>query len=104
LNGELAFHRDLKATTMQGEPMWGFYHPQAQEVLLSRAAACGAEVLRAATLERVVAGPKPKVTRSQSVEEPWNTRLVSWCSAVAVIPDCAPNSALPPAAARLPCC
>jgi 2-polyprenyl-6-methoxyphenol hydroxylase-like FAD-dependent oxidoreductase len=80
LNGELAFHRDLKATTMQGEPMWGFYHPQAQEVLLSRAAACGAEVLRAATLERVVAGPKPKVTISVSGGTlEYEARLVVLC-------------------------
>lgn len=61
LNGELAFHREMKATTMPGEPMWGFYHPQAQEVLLAHAAACGAEVLRAATLERIMTGPESKV-------------------------------------------
>lgn len=81
LNGELAFHRDLKATTLQGQPMWGFYHPKAQEILLAHAEGCGAEVLRAATLERVVAGTKPKVivaAAGQKLEH--EARLVALCA------------------------
>src|SRR5690242_10805065 len=50
VNGELAFCRDLVATTMPAQPMWGFYHAECQEILLSHAAACGAEVLRGARL------------------------------------------------------
>jgi 2-polyprenyl-6-methoxyphenol hydroxylase-like FAD-dependent oxidoreductase len=80
LNGQLAFHRDLKATTLQGQPMWGFYHPKAQEVLLAHAEACGVEVLRGATVERVVAGAKPKVivaARGEKLEH--EARLVALC-------------------------
>src|SRR6201981_317732 len=29
INGESALVRDLKATTMSGEPIFGFYHPEA---------------------------------------------------------------------------
>jgi 2-polyprenyl-6-methoxyphenol hydroxylase-like FAD-dependent oxidoreductase len=80
LNGELAFHRDLAATTVPGQPMWGFYHPDAQEVLLSHAAACGAEVLCAATLERVVPGPRPKVMIAVGGEKlEYEARLVALC-------------------------
>jgi 2-polyprenyl-6-methoxyphenol hydroxylase-like FAD-dependent oxidoreductase len=80
LNGQLAFHRDLKATTIPAQPMWGFYHPKAQEVLLAHAAACGAEVLRAATLERVVPGSKPKVTIAVSGRKlEHEARLVALC-------------------------
>lgn len=103
LNGELAFHRDMKATTLQGQPMWGFYHPKAQEVLLAHAEACGAEVLRAASLERVVAGAKLKV-KSQPVDKSWNTKLGSWPSVVAATRRCAPNLVSRFVGARFHCC
>ena len=80
LNGELAFHRDMAATTMVAQPMWGFYHPQAQEILLSHATACGAEVLRGALLERVEAGAKPKVTVEVAGRKlTYDARLVALC-------------------------
>ena len=80
LNGKHAFHRDLVATTMPAQPMWGFYHPQVQEVLLAHAAACGAEVLRAATLESVVPGAKPKarIATGGGILE-YDARLVALC-------------------------
>ena len=41
MNGTPAFRRDLAQTTMHSECMWGFYHPEAQELLLSAAAEAG---------------------------------------------------------------
>jgi len=61
LNGQIAMKRDLFATTPQSAGMWGFYHPRAQEVLLTGAANAGAEVRRGANVQRIVAGAKPKV-------------------------------------------
>lgn len=81
LNGEVAFHRDLLATTIPAQPIWGFYHPEAQEALLSHATACGAKVLRAATLDRVVAGRKPKVMISAGGGKlEYEARLVALCA------------------------
>lgn len=49
--GEASFgHRDLRATTPQGEPGLNFYHPEMQESLLEAAEEAGAEVRRGAAL------------------------------------------------------
>jgi 2-polyprenyl-6-methoxyphenol hydroxylase-like FAD-dependent oxidoreductase len=61
INGERAFRRDLVATTMASEPMWGIYHPDLQEQLLTQAAASGAEVRRGVTVQQVLPGRRPKV-------------------------------------------
>jgi len=61
INGERAFRRDLVTTTMPAEPMWGMYHPEMQEKLLTKASAAGAEVRRGATVQQVMPGPRPKV-------------------------------------------
>jgi 2-polyprenyl-6-methoxyphenol hydroxylase-like FAD-dependent oxidoreductase len=61
INGERAFRRDLVATTIPGEAMWGIYHPDMQEKLLTQAAAAGAEVRRGVTAQQVLPGRKPKV-------------------------------------------
>jgi 2-polyprenyl-6-methoxyphenol hydroxylase-like FAD-dependent oxidoreductase len=84
INGELVMRRDLTATTMCGEPMWGFYHPQAQEKLLAHAAAAGVEVRRGASVQRVVPGspgtaPKVAIGTSGASEE-FEGRLVALCA------------------------
>jgi 2-polyprenyl-6-methoxyphenol hydroxylase-like FAD-dependent oxidoreductase len=61
--------------------MWGFYHPHAQEVLLSHAAACGAEVIRGHSLERIVPGRNPKViVAGTGGTQEHETRLVALCA------------------------
>jgi menaquinone-9 beta-reductase len=81
LNGELAFHRELVATTIPAQPMWGFYHPQVQEILLSHASTCGAEVLRGASMDRVLPGPKPKVMVAvDGAKREYEGRLVALCN------------------------
>lgn len=80
LNGELAFRRDLAATTTVAEPMWGFFHPDAQEVLLAYAAAWGAEVRRGATLQSILPGRRPRVTVEVGGQErEYEARLVALC-------------------------
>ena len=61
INGQVAMKRDLFATTPQGAGFWGFYHPHAQEALLTAAAKAGAEVRCGSTARRIVPGAKPKV-------------------------------------------
>ena len=81
LNGQHAFRRELASTTMCGQPMWGFYHPKAQDILLSYAAACGAEVLRPASLKKVIPGSTPKVeieAGGKTIE--YSARLVALCN------------------------
>ena len=51
INGQHAMKRDFVATTPQASGMWAFYHPRAQEALLSAAAAAGAEVRRGASAQ-----------------------------------------------------
>jgi menaquinone-9 beta-reductase len=53
LNSELIDHRDFPATTPHHSPLFGFYHPEMQEVLLSAAARAGAEVRRGANVREV---------------------------------------------------
>src|SRR5260221_2957994 len=38
VNGQHTMKRDLIATTLCATAMWGFYHPEAQEILLAAAA------------------------------------------------------------------
>ena len=45
-NGVEMMRRDVVATTPQASGLWTFYHPEAQEILLSGATSAGAEVLR----------------------------------------------------------
>jgi menaquinone-9 beta-reductase len=81
MNGQHVMRRDLVNTTMCGESMWGFYHPEAQEKLLAHAAAAGVEVRRGAAVQRVVPGQRPKVTieaAGQALE--LETRLVVLCA------------------------
>jgi 2-polyprenyl-6-methoxyphenol hydroxylase-like FAD-dependent oxidoreductase len=61
INGVRAFRRDLTATSMPAEAMWGMYHPDMQEKLLGQAAAAGAEVRRSVTVQQVLPGRRPKV-------------------------------------------
>lgn len=81
INGERAFRRDFITTTIPAEPMWGLYHPEMQEKLLTHAAAAAAEVRRGATVQRVVPGRRPKVmieAAGQSTE--FEARLVVLCA------------------------
>ena len=68
INGQHAMKRDFVATTPQAAGMWAFYHPRAQEALLTAAAAAGAEVRRGATVQHIAPGVKPKVRIAQSGE------------------------------------
>jgi 2-polyprenyl-6-methoxyphenol hydroxylase-like FAD-dependent oxidoreductase len=63
--------RDLLATTSQRLPLFTFYHPVMQEVLLQAAAAAGAEVRRGASVRDVKPGGVPTVVVEQGgrVEE-----------------------------------
>lgn len=80
LDGEHAFRRDLTATTTVAEPMWGFFHPDAQEILLAYAAAWGAEVRRGATLQSILPGRRPRVTiETDGQEREFEARLVALC-------------------------
>lgn len=81
LNGQLAMKRDLHATTPQGAGMWGFYHPQVQEALLSAAKASGAEVRRGAAAEHIEPGSRPKVRIAQNGgTSEVEARLVAVCA------------------------
>lgn len=81
LNGQLAFRRELTTTTMCAQPMWSFYHPEAQDVLLAHAAECGAEILRPGNLKRVVPGATPKVEiEAGGRTTEFSARLVALCN------------------------
>lgn len=54
--------RDFTTTTPHGSPLFGFYHPDMQEVLLTAAEEAGAEVWRGASVRRVRTTPRPTVT------------------------------------------
>ena len=81
INGERAFRRDLVATTIPAEAMWGMYHPNMQEMLLKLAAAAGAEVRRGVAAQKVVPGRRPKVTVGSPGEPAeFEARLVVVCA------------------------
>lgn len=81
INGERVMRRDLVATTLSVEPIWGFFHPEAQERLLTRAAASGADVRRGTAVQRVVPGRSPKVViRAAGHSEEFEARLVVLCA------------------------
>lgn len=81
LNGQHAFRRDLVATTPNEAAMWAFYHPEAQEILLSAAAGAGAEVRRGATVTRIEPGQRPKVTiESGGQSTQAEARVVALCA------------------------
>ena len=54
-------HRDFPATTPHHSPLFGFYHPEMQEVLLTAATQAGAEVRRGASVREVQPGGVPSV-------------------------------------------
>lgn len=58
--------RDMAATTPSGMHAMTFYHPEAQESLLSAAAEAGAEVRRGARVQGVKPGREPEVTFAQA--------------------------------------
>jgi 2-polyprenyl-6-methoxyphenol hydroxylase-like FAD-dependent oxidoreductase len=66
INGQQATKRDFVATTPQATGMWAFYHPHAQELLLSAAKAAGAEVRRGAAVNHITPGISPKVSIAES--------------------------------------
>ena len=66
LNGQHAMKRDFVATTPQASGMWAFYHPRAQESMLSAAENAGAEVRRGATAQHIASGNKPRVKIAQA--------------------------------------
>ena len=81
LDGTPAPPRDLIATTPQQRPMWDFYHPQAQEVLLASAQEAGVEVRRGANVTRVEPGARPKITFETAGKcETAEARLVALCA------------------------
>jgi 2-polyprenyl-6-methoxyphenol hydroxylase-like FAD-dependent oxidoreductase len=70
-------HRDFPATTPHHSPLFGFYHPEMQEVLLTATTQAGAEVRRGASVREVKPGGVPSVVLEQEgrVEEA-HARLV----------------------------
>lgn len=78
INGERAVRRDLIVTSMSGEPIWGFYHPETQERLLAHASAAGVEVRRGVSVQRILPGRRPKVATGASEE--FEARLVALCA------------------------
>lgn len=54
--------RDFVATTPHHSPLFGFYHPEMQDVLLRAAADAGAEVRRGVSVRAVRLGALPTVT------------------------------------------
>ena len=54
-------HRDFPATTPHHSPLFGFYHPEMQEVLLTAATQAGAEVRRGTSVREVRPGGMPSV-------------------------------------------
>jgi 2-polyprenyl-6-methoxyphenol hydroxylase-like FAD-dependent oxidoreductase len=81
LNGQCTVRRDLPATTMAGEPIWGFYHPVAQERLLAHAAAVGAEVRRGVVVQHIApdSSPTVRMVRAGAPAEDVAGRLVAIC-------------------------
>jgi menaquinone-9 beta-reductase len=77
LNSELIDHRDFPATTPHHSPLFGFYHPEMQEVLLSAAARAGAEVRRGANVREVQPGtPATVIVDHRGQVEELRARLV----------------------------
>jgi 2-polyprenyl-6-methoxyphenol hydroxylase-like FAD-dependent oxidoreductase len=81
VNGQHTIKRDLMATTLCATAMWGFYHPEAQEILLAAAATAGAEVRRGVTVRHLSPGETPNVTveaggKTSEIE----ARLVAMCA------------------------
>ena len=64
-------HRNFPATTPHHSPLFGFSHPEMQEVLLTAATQAGAEVRRGASVREVQPGGVPSVALEQEgrVEE-----------------------------------
>ncbi len=81
INGRHAMKRDFIATTPQAAGMWGFYHPSAQEALLTAAGAAGAEVRRGAVVQHISPGkrPKAKITQEGGAAEV-EARFVAVCA------------------------
>ena len=80
INGQHAMKRDMVSTTPQAAGLWGFYHPRAQEELLSVAAAAGAEVRRGTTVQHITPGATPKVRITHGAEDTEvAARLVAVC-------------------------
>lgn len=59
-------HRDLRTTTLQGQPVLSVYHPAMQEVVLQAAANAGAEVRRGAVVRDVKRDGSPTVVIEQN--------------------------------------
>jgi 2-polyprenyl-6-methoxyphenol hydroxylase-like FAD-dependent oxidoreductase len=66
LGDEMIAHRDFIGTTPHHSPLFGFYHPDMQEVLLTAAAEAGAEVWRGAQVREVRPGRIPSVSVDRS--------------------------------------
>ncbi len=62
LGADRIAHRDFLATTPHQSPLFGFYHPDMQEVLLAAAEAAGAQVWRGAQVRAVQPGGVPTVS------------------------------------------
>jgi 2-polyprenyl-6-methoxyphenol hydroxylase-like FAD-dependent oxidoreductase len=70
-------HRDLRTTTVQGQPALSVYHPAMQEVVLQAAANAGAEVRRGVVVRDVKRNGAPTVTVEQDGRsEEYQARLV----------------------------
>lgn len=81
LNGIHVFRRDLVATTLSAQPMLGFYHPQAQELLLGAAETAGACVRRGATATHIQPGQKPVLRVDvNGSQEDVTARLIAICA------------------------
>lgn len=81
VNGSAVMRRDLIATTPHAAGMWTFYHPEVQEVLLTAAAAAGAEVRRGATVGTIAPGRSVKVSLdTPGAKKSVEARMVALCN------------------------
>ncbi len=77
VSGMQTEHRDLRTTTLQGQPVLSVYHPAMQEVVLKAALDAGAEVRRGAVVRDVKRDGSPTIVVEQDGRsEEYQARLV----------------------------
>ena len=69
--------RDLRATTVQKQPLLSFPHQAMQEALLAAAEIAGAEVRRGVSVEQIECGAEPAVVVAGNGHERISARLVA---------------------------
>ena len=72
IGDRLLTRRDFPATTPHGSPLFSVHHPVMQEMLISTAKSCGAEVRRGAAVRGLRGGVRPVVTVEQ---DSWTSEI-----------------------------